>query len=802
MANEAEVDLLINAAGALPELERDLNRIITTAQNNADDVDVNAVLQTQGAVTRITSQLNTLVRRAEAGADDVDVTAVLNQLQSLNSVRRTLDDVVTQVQSGAPDIDVTAVLARANSLRNIRRDLTRMTNDLSRTTNPVLIRADVDDDARGTVRRLGSALSSFGRTAATVVGRVARLVAVITALSAAGAVAIPVVAGIVAAVQSILPAATVAVSGMLALGLAAGTVKLAMVGVGDAIELAFDRDAKPEDLEASLKRLAPNAREFVKELQSMRSGLGRLQREVQNRFFDGFADTLERVSDAVLPDLRRGLNATADSFNRAGREAGATAAELGDRGILGQAIDSATRSLQAMERVPAQIVASLGLLAAAGGPMLERFAERVAGVFDRMTEGLATAFETGELERDVEGAVDVIQQLGRIAGNVFGGLGNIFGGVTEEAGSLFFILEGLTAAFERLTASAEFQTILRELVDTAGVLVDNILPLLQEAFIQLAPVIEELGPPVRDFINQVGPELIPLLRELGPVLLDLAVIFREQLPFAIEVVKAAIQVLGVVLKGMHFILETLIIPVVTKVSEVMNSTYVKAIAAMSRETASRIANVLQRFESFRQGVTTAIRAGMQRLSDFVVRLVGFANGVRNLVNDVVRFFSTLPSRIREALGNLTSLLYRTGRDIISGLINGITSRLGSLLSTVSNMAASIRDTAAGVLDIFSPSRVMAEIGRDTVDGVIVGIKNTVPALLDTVADMARSIPRAATAQDASRAGTQPFALGLTPELAPAVNVFIGSERLDSRIDYRVQSQDRTRQRDRAQGWRY
>jgi len=805
VANQAEVDLLINAAGALPELERDLNRIITTAQNNADDVDVNAVMQTQGAVTRITAQLNTLVRRAEAGADDVDVTAVLNQLQSLNQVRRTLDDVVTQVQSGSPDIDVSAVLARANSLRNIRRDLTRMTDDLSDSARPVVVPARIDPDRDGerSATRLTGILGRLGSTVGRVVGSVGKLVGTVGALGVAGAAVIPVLAGIVGALQNMAPAGAAAVTGMLALGLAAGTVKLAMVGVGDAIENAFDPDVKPEDLEASLKRLAPNAREFVEELRGMRGELRKLQQGVQQRFFDGFADTLDRLTDAVMPDLRRGLNATADSFNRAGKEAGATAAELGERGILGKAIDHATRALQSMERIPAQIVASLGLLAAAGGPLLERFAEKVAGVFDRMTERLNTAFETGELEKDIDGAADIVQQLGRIVGNIFGGIKNIIGGVTDEAGSLFFILEDLSAAFERLTASEAFQTILRELVETAGDLVDNVLPLLKEAFVQLAPVIEELGPPVRDFINEIGPELLPLLRELGPVLLDLAVIFREQMPFAIEFAKAAIQVLIVALKAMHFILQNIVIPVVRKISEIMNSQYVKGIAAMSRETAAKIGEILRKFNDFRRNIADNIGLAIRWVTRFINEVGNLAGRIRTSIGNVISVFTDMPGRILRTLVNARNLLYSTGRNIVSGLIDGITSRLGDLLSTVSGMANSIRDKAAGVLDIFSPSRVMAELGRNTVEGFIVGIKATVPDLTDAVAAMARSVPRTAALADATAPGGMgSFRLAPAGDAPTPIQVFIGAQRLDERIDYRVRSENRSVLRDRAQGWRY
>jgi phage-related protein len=61
-------------------------------------------------------------------------------------------------------------------------------------------------------------------------------------------------------------------------------------------------------------------------------------------------------------------------------------------------------------------------------------------------------------------------------------------------------------------------------------------------------------------------------------------------------------------------------------------------------------------------------------------------GAEQMANDVTDFFRSLPGRILAALGDLASLLYNAGRNVISGLINGVTSMVGSLGSVMGSIA--------------------------------------------------------------------------------------------------------------------
>src|SRR5690606_22844370 len=112
-----------------------------------------------------------------------------------------------------------------------------------------------------------------------------RLVAV-RATIAGGAIgaAIPAVAGLTAALTQTAPAAGVAATSILAMVSASAALKIGMLGVEDALSVAFDPD-KAEEFNEALARLSPNARSFVQAIRDVEPAFNRLRRAVQDRLF-------------------------------------------------------------------------------------------------------------------------------------------------------------------------------------------------------------------------------------------------------------------------------------------------------------------------------------------------------------------------------------------------------------------------------------------------------------------------------------------------------------------------------------
>jgi phage-related minor tail protein len=70
-------------------------------------------------------------------------------------------------------------------------------------------------------------------------------------------------------------------------------------------------------------------------------------------------------------------------------------------------------------------------------------------------------------------------------------------------------------------------------------------------------------------------------------------------------------------------------------------------------------------------------------------------------------------------------LYQIGKDIISGLINGISSLKDRALKKAQEIADGIKSRIKSALGIHSPSRVMMELGEDTGQGFVLGLESAI-----------------------------------------------------------------------------
>lgn len=842
-------------------------------------------------------------------ASDAEIDLVVNATRALSTVQRDLDELVRRAESDTDPVRVQAALNQILSLNRVRDDLNQVVRAAQAQADTIHVRADVDtDDADRDTRRLGDSLGELTRVAGRSLGPLGGLARGVATAGAAAGSAAPLLAGLVVAVESILPAAALATSGLLTLKLATGTVQIAMIGVGDAIKAAFDPETTPEELAKAMEKLGPHAQSFVKELSSMRKSLKALQIDVQNRLFANLDKSLERLAKSVLPSVHGALDRTADSLNDMARGAAAAAQDLGDRGVLGTALAHSTGALSKLERVPGQVVTAFGQLAAASGPALEGLAARAGGVADRIAEKLSKAFESGALEKAINVAISNIDQLGRVAGNIFSGIGNILSTVTVNGQGLFGTLEKISQAFEDLTASKEFQDALKALSQTMGVLVSAVLPLLSSAFKALLPVFTILGPPIQELIKHLGVELQPVIQKLGPVLESLATAFVKLIPVLTPIIDLALQLitdilpvltplfvflgevferlapvialvaenvasqLEPILAELPGILEQILpqfleladqlLPLLLKIledigpqlaemsvafadllvkltpllvkflefqiflvnfmlpilestaefistvlnaafhliSDVLNTVVIPAIESVTlllngdfTGAMNKGAEITQHLREVAVQAFTGLKnEALRQLGNLVSGVVSFAQDmqtrfvsqVANMVDRAVSETLQMPGRILSALGHLGSLLFDVGADMISGLVNGITSQIGRVAAAARAVADVVPDTVRGLLGIHSPSTVMIAIGDDTMAGFLKGIGDSLPELRAQVTGIAAIIPQSVAQVTTTTLGPSPF-------LRQPINVYIGNERLNSAIDFRV---DQSRRR--------
>lgn len=120
------------------------------------------------------------------------------------------------------------------------------------------------------------------------------------------------------------------------------------------------------------------------------------------------------------------------------------------------------------------------------------------------------------------------------------------------------------------------------------------------------------------------------------------------------------------------------------------------------------------WNSFKSLISSAINAAKSAVS----------SGISNVVSTI----RGLPGRITSALGNLGSLLTQKGRDLIQGLINGITEKIGALKAKVSEAASAVKNfmpgspVKEGPLKAWNYGSGVSGAGRALMSGLAEGIE--------------------------------------------------------------------------------
>lgn len=152
--------------------------------------------------------------------------------------------------------------------------------------------------------------------------------------------------------------------------------------------------------------------------------------------------------------------------------------------------------------------------------------------------------------------------------------------------------------------------------------------------------------------------------------------------------------------------------------------------------------VVNAVNSIRASITSAFATIRSVISNAVQAAV---SAVRNAFNAMRSTVTSIMTAIRTAISsawnNIMSYLRgidltSIGRNIMQGLLNGISSMAGAIMDKVRSIGNSVKDAFTSMMKIHSPSRVFLEYGVNTVEGFNLGVDRTLPDLTRQVNTMA------------------------------------------------------------------
>jgi phage-related protein len=152
------------------------------------------------------------------------------------------------------------------------------------------------------------------------------------------------------------------------------------------------------------------------------------------------------------------------------------------------------------------------------------------------------------------------------------------------------------------------------------------------------------------------------------------------------------------------------------------------------------------FGAIFSAIGTTVYNAMVFIAQSVAAIRGFFNAlgttVHNVIgtvvadwNGIVNFFRGIPGAIQAAVGNLGSLLTNAGADMVRGLWSGVQSLWGWVMSKIRSLVNQIPQAVRDLLGIGSPSKVFHSIGRNMVSGLHDGILSGMPDVARVMSSM-------------------------------------------------------------------
>lgn len=756
------IQVIGEAALRISALTRDLGRSL---QKSVNDSLRGLKAPNQNALTDLQRKLRKGELDLAKASDEADAARKRAKASEADLVKIRQDETATTEQVTAAEdkhrrslLELAVAVDKVGAAEDHRRDLMEKLHRLN--TN-----ADRDNKvfnlSLGAVRNsITGLLGGLGKTVATG-GKLALIgvaaggaVAGVTSLTL-GVGALVAALGQAAGAAGLLPAVLATKYAIL------GTVKLAAVGMGDALKAVAEGDNAK--LQESLDKLAPSARRFVLEVNKVKPTFDRMRLDVQQRVFDGLAGSVGKLSQRYLPVANQLFGSLGDTMNRMARDVINFALSTEALGKTQTTVNNIKSAFGTLGPAMQPAIKALLDIVSVGSTFLPQLFSGLSSGIQGFSARISEMAANGELQAFFQRALDTLRQLGRIAGNVGGILSGVFNAAKGSGSGLLDTLERMTESVSRFVNSARGQSaltgfftamrtitaalmpVLMTLASVIGTtlapiianLAQTILPVLNPLFEALGRLLQAAAPliavlaeafaqlltaltPVIDMFAQaltdVMPQLTPVIAAIGAALVQLIAAAAPLLPLFVQLLAAILPILPPIIQ-----LAAALIPPLIAIIQALLPIIVAMVQAFVAvmPVLIAVANVIAAILVPAIQIIAAIITGTVNVA--VAIFTFFVNFVKGAVSKIVAFFGFLGSLPGRVAGWFASI--RDGAIARAiGLVNWIKGLPGRILGALGNLGSLLLDA-----------------GRNLIMGLLNGLKNAAGAVIDWIGELCGNI---------------------------------------------------------------
>lgn len=493
------------------------------------------------------------------------------------------------------------------------------------------------------------------------------------------------------------------------------------------------------------------------------AGAGKLTTENWNQLADAIPGASGKLQEAMLKngaytgnfrDALENGEISAEEFNQA----------IMDLGMTDAAQEAAT-STSTIEGAMGNLQASI---VGVGTTILDQFKQPLTDGISLVAQGISGL--SGVFTGLVQTIGPILSQIGTTFQTAFAPIGTM---ITTQ---LLPALQPLMAALQNLgnavmpvimtaiqTIAPVLATVVGNVIQTMSVIatavtpvINNIAALIQTVLPVIQSVFQSWGSAIQGVINAVFPFIQTVIESVMNVISNVISTITALIQGDWDgvwngikniaqsvwdgignIIQAGVDLIkNLIDNALNFIkgiFQTIWNAIKGTVQDVWNGIK-SAISSAINAVSSTISGVLSSIQSFFSNAWNSITNAVSSAWN------GITSAVSNGVSSMMNFISSIPGRIMGFFGSAGSWLLSAGRNIIQGLINGITGAIGGAISAVKNAVGGIIDGAKSLLGIHSPSTVFRdEIGGMIPPGLSEGVERKTPQAVDSVETMARKI---------------------------------------------------------------
>ncbi|MEK4783350.1 phage tail tape measure protein [Bacillus sp. FSL K6-0073] len=318
------------------------------------------------------------------------------------------------------------------------------------------------------------------------------------------------------------------------------------------------------------------------------------------------------------------------------------------------------------------------------------------------------------------------------------------------------------------------------LVIVAQEMIPVILTVVQEVFPIIQSIIETAIPIIIEIIKLFGEIITIIATTVVPLILQAV---QEVFPVIQAIIQAVIPIISALLQGAAEIIKGVLIPAIQFILQIVQAVF-PAVMGIIKSVIGIITNIIKLFTSILKGdwsgawdavkgITSNVMSLIKSIIDGAISLIGVIvrnglnlvqsifssvlnavwnvvksifDGIRNVISSVISAVgniisagwnaaSSATSSILDAMSNAISNIWNNiisflkginlmdiGKNIMEGMLNGITSMASRIWDKVTEIGNGIKDKLTGLFSIHSPSRWMRDmIGVNMMQGWINGV---------------------------------------------------------------------------------